>query len=274
VTSLGDAIETGALGGRLWLYSNYHCNLSCGYCLTDSAPRAPRRALPAAQMIATAGEAAALGFTGVGVTGGEPFLMPHLPDTLAAMAAHLPVVVLTNGTLFTDKLLERIRPLAQLPVTLQLSLDSSDAATNDRNRAEGNHTDVVAAIGRLRALGLHVRIATTGVPSDDERERLCALHLSLGITDDDHVIRPIIRRGRGVSHDGAVPTSTDNLAPELTITTDGAFWSPFAPTVTGGRLDTDLLICRITSPLAHPTAHLMHLLGERPPGTDTVSGIP
>jgi sulfatase maturation enzyme AslB (radical SAM superfamily) len=28
---------TGPLG-RLWLYANYHCNLACRYCLTDSAP--------------------------------------------------------------------------------------------------------------------------------------------------------------------------------------------------------------------------------------------
>ena len=36
---------------------------------------------------------------------------------------------------------------------------------------------------------------------------------------------------------------------EPRITVEGLFWSPFAPTVRGGRLDTDLLVSRQTSPL-------------------------
>ena len=52
------------------------------------------------------------------------------------------------------------------------------------------------------------------------------------------------------------------LAPELTITADGAFWSPFAPTVVGGRVDTDLLVTRAVSPLARPAAALVDLVND------------
>jgi len=275
VNELVAGIEDGSLGGRLWLYSNYHCNLTCAYCLTASSPKAPRRALPPDRMVELARQAAELGFTSVGVTGGEPFLIPEMPETLARMAAHLPVLVLSNATLFTDKLLARLAPLADLPVTAQVSLDSADADDNDRNRADGNFSSVVAAIPRLLAAGLAVRVATTGAPADDEaRARLCALHSELGISDADHVTRPIVRRGRAGDNAAAVPPSTDNLFPELTVTAEGAYWSPFAPTITGGRTDTDLLICRVTEPLQHAVEHLLHIVGGRPPGAGAVAGIP
>lgn len=33
---------------RLWIYSNFHCNLACDYCVVASSPRAPARAVAAA----------------------------------------------------------------------------------------------------------------------------------------------------------------------------------------------------------------------------------
>ncbi len=30
---------------KLWLYTNYDCNLRCTYCVAESSPHAPRRAL-------------------------------------------------------------------------------------------------------------------------------------------------------------------------------------------------------------------------------------
>jgi len=275
VKELAEAIAGGQLGDRLWLYSNYHCNLECSYCLTDSAPTSPRRSLSRARMVELAGEAAALGFTSVGVTGGEPFLVPDMAETLAEMAAHLPVVVLSNGTLFTERLLARVAPLAGLPVAVQLSLDAADAAANDARRGDGGFVKVIAAAAALRRLGVRVRIASTGASDDaGDRARLCALHLELGIADEDHVTRPVVRRGRAAVDSAAVATSTDNLSPELTITADGAFWSPFAPTAVGGRVDTDLLVCRITSPLHHPVGHILRLVAGRLPGGDAVQGIP
>jgi hypothetical protein len=64
-----------------------------------------------------------------------------------------------------------------------------------------------------------------------------------------------------------------DLPAELTITIDGAFWSPFGPTVHAGRLDTDLLITRTTRPLSVPAQALLRLVQGRPPGTDTALSI-
>jgi len=277
VTAVSTLVADGAVGERVWLYSNYHCNLACAYCLTDSSPTAPRRELSADAMAAVARQAVELGFGALGVTGGEPFLRPDMPDTLAAMAVVLPTVVLTNATLFAGPRLERLRPLAGLDLTVQVSLDRAEAPANDELRAPDNYARVVEAIPRLVAMGIRVRIGTTLDPSDpvseEESARLCALHRSLGVEDEDHVVRPVVRRGRAASNDMGVRATVADLPPELTITAEGAFWSPFAPTVSDGRLDTDLLLTRTTDPLAVPAAALARLVEDRPPGEDSRLGI-
>jgi len=277
VTRLDEAIAGGAIGDRVWLYSNYHCNLACAYCLTDSAPSSPRRELSAEAMITVARQAEKLGFVALGVTGGEPFLRPDIAETLAAMAEVLPTVVLSNATLFGGERLDRLRPLADLDVAIQVSLDRVDASANDELRAPGNHARVVETIPHLVAAGIRVRIGTTLDPdaevSDADQARLCALHRSLGVSDEDHVVRPVVRRGRAATADMGVQATVADLPPELTITSDGAFWSPFGPTVRDGRLDTDLLVTRTTDPLSIPASALTRLVDARPPGDDAHLGI-
>lgn len=263
--------------GRLWFYANYHCNLACRYCLTDSAPNAARRILAAQRMVRAAEQAAAIGFTDLGVTGGEPFLRPDMPGILTSLGAILPTVVLTNATLFRGGRIKRIRPLVGTPVAVQVSLDSADPAPNDTLRAPDNHATVVETIARLVDLGIRVRVATTldpAVPVDeDDQARLCELHRSLGVADEDHVVRPVVRRGRADTVGMGVVAGIDDLPPELTITADGAFWSPFGPTVRDGRLDTDLLLTRTTDPLRTPVEALQRLVAGRPPGDDSRLGI-
>ena len=272
--ALRGAIDDGRVADRLWLYSNYHCNLHCAYCLTESAPAVPRRLLDVGDMVDAARQAPALGFRALGVTGGEPFLLPDLPDVLADLARVLPVLVLTNATLFTERLLARMRPLADLPVALQISLDSAEPEVNDEFRAPHNFEKVVAAIPRLIELGIPVRIATTGDRNTpDQMARLCALHRSLGVSDEDHVVRPIVRRGRAIDGDMGVVAESKDLFPELTLTADGAFWSPFGPTVHAGRLDTDLLLTRQRLPLDRPARALLAAADANPEGYDATLNI-
>ena len=272
--ALRAAIDAGRVAERLWLYSNYHCNLACSYCLTDSAPGVPRRLLAPKQMIEAADQARALGFRALGVTGGEPFVIPEMPEILAELARRLPVLVLSNATLFTPRLVERMRPLAELPVSVQISLDSAEPDVNDELRGPRNFARTMRAIPRLIDLGIPVRIATTGDHNSAEQmQRLCELHRSLGVPDEDHVVRPIVRRGRAAERGMGVVAEPKDLQPELTLTADGAFWSPFAPTVRTGRLDTDLLVTRQRLPLEGPTRALLTIADANPEGTDTALNI-
>ena len=269
--NVAEAIAAETVGGRLWFYTNYHCNLACRYCLTESKPDATRRILDEESIATAADEAVALGFTSFGVTGGEPFMLPAMPRILRHLASRLPTVVLTNGTLFTEKLLNELRPLGALPLALQVSLDSDDAYANDALRAPGNYSSVVAAIPKLRAAGLRVRVGSTVEETQSpELERLCRLHRSLGISDEDHVVRPIIGRGRASASGLGVAVTFDDVPAELTLTAEGAYWSPATPTVSDGRLDTDYLLTRTIVPLAIPAGAMLRVAagtgGRQPTG--------
>lgn len=272
--AVAGAVEEGRLPGRVWLYSNYHCNLACTYCLTESAPQSDRRQLTGRRMVEVAAEAKDLGFTGIGVTGGEPFLRTDLPDVLVELGSILPVVALTNATLFTEARVQRLRPLVGAPVQLQVSLDHPDPIANDEMRGLGNFDKVVEAIPKLVNLGIAVRIATTAEYIDPkDLARLCALHRDLGVADEDHIVRPVVRRGRAVDFGMGIDAGAPDLPAELTITADGAFWSPFGPTVQQGRLDLDLLITRTTRPLDVPASALLRLVEGRPRGDDSQLNI-
>ena len=270
-----EALASGELPGRVWIYSNYHCNLACSYCLTESSPRSERRQLTAEQMLTIAIEAKALGFTGIGVTGGEPMLLPWLPETVAMMAEHLPIILLTNGTLLGGDRFERAAPLAHRNVAVQISLDSHLPDLNDMARGPDNFDKVVAVVPRLIVAGIRVRIATTtgGALDSPTLEPLRDLVRSLGVRDEDHIIRPIVRRGRADERDLGVFAIARDIPSELTIAADGAFWGSFGPTVRAGRLDTDLLLTRTILPLSVPASALLATVRGLPEGADASLGI-
>ena len=145
----------------------------------------------------------------------------------------------------------RPAPTGRPPRPIQVSLDSDRPDVNDAARGPDNFDKVVEAIPRLVDMGLRVRVATTleGPADPDASARQCELHRSLGVADEDHVVRPVVRRGRARVRGAGVDVESADLPAELTITADGAFWSPFGPTVAGGVLDTDLLVTRTTDPL-------------------------
>ncbi len=269
------AVADGRMGDRMWLYATYHCNLRCSYCLTESSPRMrDRRELSGERIVAAVRAAAALGIARAGVTGGEVFMLPGIAGVLAQMADVMPTTALTNGTLMTDRVLTQLAPLAgRAAFALQVSLDSADPVQNDGMRGPRNFARVCASVPRLRERGLRVRIATTvDGQSAAELARVCDLHRSWGIPDEDHVVRPVVRRGRAaVRGMGVIPAAGDIL-PELTITSEGTFLDPFAPTVRRGVTDRDRLVCRETAPMIAAVEAFLAAVADRP-GADAERNI-
>jgi MoaA/NifB/PqqE/SkfB family radical SAM enzyme len=263
------------MSDRLWLYATYHCNLACSYCLTESHPAIrDRRALPREAMLEAAREARDLGFTGIGVTGGEVFMVPGFAELVAELAEVLPTVALTNATLFTEKLLARLEPLADLDAALQVSLDSDRPEHNDALRGPENFARVVEAVPRLVERGIRVRIATTVEDqTEDEVEGVCALHRQWGIPDEDHVVRSVVKRGRAAVEDMGVEPGESDILPELTLTADGSFLHPFAPTVRHGVTDIDLLVSRQILPLEAALAKFLRIVADLPAGDDVQRNI-
>src|SRR6476620_7484951 len=158
------------IGSRLWLYTNFNCNLRCNYCCVRSSPKAPRRALGLDRVRRIASEAVTLGVGEIFVTGGEPFLLADIGDILAACAAAVPTTVLTNGMLLVGRRLQILRDLPRDRLTLQISLDSPTPERHDRHRGAGSWAKAWKGIERARAEGFRVRLAATVATEAEAQE--------------------------------------------------------------------------------------------------------
>ena len=236
--------DTRPVGSRLWLYTNFHCNLRCDYCCVRSSPTAARRELGLGRVRQIACEAAGLGVKEIFVTGGEPFLLEDIAEILVSCAAAAPTTVLTNGMLFTGRRAEALRLLPCDRIVLQISLDSPTPDRHDLHRGPGTWARTREGIHCARAQGFRVRLAAT-VSNDAEAEEFCQFLDEEKIVADDRVIRRIA--WRGVASEGVAVTRSD-LVPEVTITADGVFWHPV------GAEDADLLVTREIFPLSEAFA--------------------
>lgn len=223
------------LGSRLWLYSNFSCNLACDYCCAESSPQAAARLLPVDTARAAVAEFAADGGTEVLVTGGEPFLHPELGALLGAVLEHRPVTVLTNGMVFGRGARRRtLEALDRDRVTLQISLDSASRELHDRHRGAGAYARAREGIGLARSLGFRVRVAATVDAADaEEVGALRELLETEGIGVEDQLIRRIARQGFAES---GVVLTRDDLYPEPALAVDGVWWHPV------GITDPDLRV--------------------------------
>src|SRR6516162_2244551 len=176
------------VGSRLWLYTNFDCNLRCDYCCVRSSPTAPRRELGLTRVQRIAREAAELDVREIFVTGGEPFLLEDIGEILAACAAAAPTIVLTNGMLFTGRRIESLRGLPQGRIVLQISLDSATPERHDLHRGSGTWTRTREGVQRARAQGFRVRLAAT-VSSDAEADEFREFLDGEQIATEDRVIR-------------------------------------------------------------------------------------
>jgi MoaA/NifB/PqqE/SkfB family radical SAM enzyme len=226
---------------KLWLYTNYDCNLRCSYCVAKSSPNAARRALGLANARRLVDEAVELGFTEVFFTGGEPFLLKEIYDMLAYSSARVRTTVLTNGMLLRGQRLDSLTAIANDNLIVQVSLDGGRAEHHDAYRGAGSWAKTVEGIRLLQERGFRVRLGTTETPANSAHlNELCEFHRSLGIPDADHFVRPLAKRG--YSKEG-LELGMHNLAPEITVNLDGAFWHPLST-------DADMQVGKRLFPLA------------------------
>ncbi len=240
------------VGARLWLYTNFDCNLECAYCCVRSSPKASRRPLGLERVLRIADEARDLGVKEIFVTGGEPFVLPDIAAIVVASAEAAPTTVLTNGMLFSGRRLAALRAFPRERVTLQISLDSPAPERHDGNRGRGAWARALKGIETARAEGFRVRLAAT-VANEAEAEEFRVFLDAEGVAERDRLIRRIALRG--FAEDGLALARAD-LVPEVTITADGVYWHPI------GAEDADLLVRSEIFPLAESFAAVREALAR------------
>jgi pyruvate-formate lyase-activating enzyme len=228
------------LGERLWLYTNFDCNLRCDYCCVRSSPMSPRRELGLELVRRIIAQARPFGLRELFVTGGEPFLLSDIVPILRSCAEAAPTTVLTNGMLLRGNRLDALQTLPHERLTLQISLDSPSPELHDRYRGAGTWKRAWAGIHAARRARFRVRLAAT-VASDEDAERFSEFLDKNAIAPEDRVIRRIALRG--FAEEGVALARAD-LVPEMTVTARGVYWHPV------GADDDDFLVTRDILPLA------------------------
>jgi MoaA/NifB/PqqE/SkfB family radical SAM enzyme len=236
---------------KLWIYTNYDCNLSCDYCLASSTPQSPRLELELNIVKRLVDEAVELGFDCVYFTGGEPLLLDSIYEMLAYASSRMPTTMLTNAMLAKGKRLERLCAVNHPNLTVQVSLDGGRATTHDAYRGKGSWDKTIEGIRNLQERGLHVRLSTTVTPANQAYlEEICAFHQALGIAEEEHFIRPLARRG--AAREGMLVTR-ETLAPEITVNARGVYWHPLST-------DEDMCISDQIFPLSEPVRLVLEKL--------------
>ncbi len=237
---LGTAVVA-ELQWKLWIYTNYDCNLHCSYCVAKSGPNVPRRAMGLANVQRLVDEAVALSFTDVFFTGGEPFLLNDIYQMLAYSSARVRTTILTNAMVLRGSRLDKLVAVANDNLIIQVSLDGGNAEDHDSYRGKGAWAKTVEGIQLLQAKGFRVRLSTTETPANSSNlNQICEFHRSLNIPDEDHFVRPLAKRG--YSKEG-LELGMGNLVPELTVNLDGVFWHPLST-------DSDMQVSKKIFPLS------------------------
>ncbi|MDQ6674683.1 MAG: radical SAM protein [Chloroflexota bacterium] len=245
--------QASAFPWKLWIYTNYDCNLRCRYCVAKSSPNAPRRAIGLTNVQRLIDESVQLGFVHAFFTGGEPFLLPDIYTMLAYASARMETTVLTNAMLLHGARLEKLVAIANARLIVQVSLDGGRPEDHDAYRGAGSWARAVQGIRELQSAGFRVRLGTTETPANSARlDELCEFHRALGIPDEDHFVRPLAQRG--YSKEG-LQLSMANLVPELTVNLDGVFWHPLST-------DADMQVTKKMFPLSAAVERIQHQLEE------------
>jgi MoaA/NifB/PqqE/SkfB family radical SAM enzyme len=211
---------------KIWIYTNYDCNLHCKYCLAESSPKASRRAIGLETIQRLIDEATELGFEQVYFTGGEPFILEEMDEILAYASERMKTSVLTNGMLLRSKRLEKIRLIRNDNLIVQVSLDGSRPEQHDPYRGSGSWAKTVEGLQNLLEQRFRVHLSTTETPVNSAHlTEICAFHQSLGILEEDHFIRPIAKRG--FSQEG-LEIRKETLQPEVTVNWEGVYWHPIS----------------------------------------------
>lgn len=129
----------------------YACNLACVHCLSSSGQRDDRE-LSTEQAKAVLDELAALQVFYINIGGGEPMIRRDFFEIVEhSIANNIGVKFSTNGAFIDQKNAERLTKMDYLDI--QISLDGTDAVTNDAVRGNGSFDTAITAMDNLKAAG-------------------------------------------------------------------------------------------------------------------------
>ena len=153
------------------------CNLTCHHCFISCSPKNDSFGFLTLQQVRQhLDDSVKIGVKEYYFTGGEPFLNPQFTDILCLTLQYGPATVLTNGTVFKDGWLERLRDAEDsgpYGLEFRVSIDGFSSETNDPIRGDGTFQRALNGVLRLVKHGfLPIITASRTWPEDRDVEVL------------------------------------------------------------------------------------------------------
>jgi molybdenum cofactor biosynthesis enzyme MoaA len=147
------------------------CNLTCRHCFISCSPHNHNFGFLDLDTVGRAlKESVRLGIKEYYFTGGEPFLNPDMTAMLELTLTYGPATVLTNGTVFKEEWLRRLRRAEEAsPYSLEfrVSLDGFTAVDNDPIRGEGTFERILSGVRQLVVHGFLPIVSVTQTREDE-----------------------------------------------------------------------------------------------------------
>ncbi|MEM6730129.1 MAG: radical SAM protein [Myxococcota bacterium] len=178
----------------LWFNTGTRCNLSCAHCYIESTPHNDRLVyITRDEVLPYLEEAKSMGTREIGLTGGEPFMNPHLLGIIEdAIEREFEVLVLTNATrpMMRKRIQEdllALRERAGDKLTLRVSLDHFTEELHDAERGANAFAQAREGLQWLSSNGFNLAVAGRtmwGETEENSRSGYAATLNDMGIELD------------------------------------------------------------------------------------------
>ena len=249
------------------------CNLECRHCFISCSPHNHTFGFLNLDTVRrTLDESVRLGVKEYYFTGGEPFLNRDLVPILELTLRYGPATVLTNGTVFKDEWLDRLRRAEQaslFSLEFRVSIDGITAADNDPIRGPGTFERALRGVQQLLSHNFLpiVTVAHTSEEQDDGElfDGFVLLLRAHGYARPRVKILPTLRLGAEVDRQRGYHDD-EYVMPEMmtgfdqgqlicnhsrTVTDRGVFVCPILIEAPDGRLGDTLEEALVSYPLRH-----------------------
>ncbi len=133
------------------------CNIACTHCYRASGPfHSEDTELSKGRIFELVDELVELGGQKITFTGGEPLARRDCLEILRYAGAQVRLTLLTNAILIDER---TARALAELPISVQVSLDGSTAEVHDVIRGRGSFERTMRGIAHLKDAGLGAKMS-------------------------------------------------------------------------------------------------------------------
>ena len=151
------------------VYLTNECNMRCAHCFL-SAGIAKKNELSTREIKDFLKNIHSKGINSVTFSGGEIALREDLIEIIRySFDLGLSVHLLTNGVLWTDKMITEVAPLIE---TVQISIDGYSEEENRRLRGRGNFQKALNVVDRFMEHNVKTQIAITPVPDEELKSKI------------------------------------------------------------------------------------------------------